>query len=145
MEVPEHGWIEATLCARFADESSVVIVTEAIVSIWQEIETVLRPVIGQRGVAALYQRSLVITARTYSWLPPPDSSSPVLDMEPLIAAIAQQAPAMAIKAGGSLLQNFYDLLSGLIGPSLSQRLLRSVGANLFGGHPPQDTSPCPEK
>ena len=43
--------------------------------------------------------------------------------------------------GGALLQTFYELLASLVGPSLTERLLRSVWAHSSSGPPAQDTSP----
>ena len=39
------------------------------------------------------------------------------------------------------LQTFHELLATLVGPSLTERLLRSVWADSSSGPPAQDTSP----
>jgi hypothetical protein len=44
-----------------------------------------------------------------------------------------------MKSGAMQLQIFHDLLVGLVGTSLTYRLLRSVSSNLFDGQRPQDT------
>ena len=47
---------------------------------------------------------------------------------------------MAAAASDALMRTFYDLLSQLIGPSLTERLLHSVLAKLSSGPAAQETS-----
>ena len=47
----------------------------------------------------------------------------------LRSVLSQQRSAQVVAANGALLQTFYDLLSSLIGVSLTERLLRSVRNN----------------
>lgn len=63
-----------------------------------------------------------------------------VDLAALKAILAQQDSETAT-AGGALLQTFYELLASLVGPSLTERLLRSVWENPLSGPPAQDTSP----
>jgi hypothetical protein len=48
------------------------------------------------------------------------------DFESLHSSLKQQAVADAIAINGALLQQFVDLLTTLIGESLTERLLQSV-------------------
>lgn len=131
--------VESTLLNRFEGESRGVVVANAIANIWEEIDSALHPVIGKRGVAALFHRSLTITAKTYPWLPLPEHPLQATDVTPLHAAfLLQELPAI-IKCSAMQLQTFHNLLAGLVGTSLTDRLLRSVSSNLFDGQRPQDT------
>ena len=94
------------------------------------IQQELAPIIGQRGVAALYKRSLHLAKAEFAWLPESHSSSlDELDLMPLTTVLAKRSAAEAAAAGARLLQDFDDLLVTLIGPSLTRRLLRSVWIN----------------
>ena len=115
---------------------------DAIVSTWQEIELVLTPIIGQRGVTALYKRSLFLTSAAYSALAElHDGLLSAIDLAALKSELAQQSAAAAAAAGGAHLQKFYELLASLVGDSLSEQLLGSVWANTSSGPPAQETLP----
>ena len=131
--------IESTLLDRFEEKSSSVAIADAIANIWEEIDSALHPVIDKRGVAALFHRSLAITAKAYPWLPLPERPLQATDTTPVHAAFLLQESPTIIKCSAMQLQTFHDLLAGLVGSSLTERLLRSVSSNLFDGHRPQDT------
>lgn len=115
---------------------------DAIVSIWQEIDDALGPIIGQRGVAALHRRSLHLTSPAYPWLAGThESIQTAIDLAALKIVFAQQSGADAAAGAGALLQTFYELLATLVGPSLTVRLLGSVWTNFSSGTPAQDTTP----
>jgi hypothetical protein len=63
------------------------------------------------------------------------------DFAGLRAALATQSSAEAADANAAVLQTFHDLLTSLIGASLTERLLRPVWGSLTGGDAPQDTTP----
>jgi len=106
------------------------------------IDASLSPIIGARGVNALYQRSLHVTADTHAWLAALRDDEPkALDVSSLKLAFAGQSAADATAAGDALLRNFQQLLTSLIGPSLSERLLRSVWTDTSSGPAAQDTPP----
>jgi hypothetical protein len=105
-------------------------IAEAIASVWHEIAEALCPIIGRGGVDALYRRSLQLTFRAYPWLAGTKGGEETpMDLTGLKAVLAEQDSANAAAGGGALLQTFYDLLSGVIGPSLTARLLRSAWAS----------------
>jgi len=82
---------------------------------------------GQQGVAALLQRSKYLLRDAYPWLaacPPDPAGAPAFDA--LKSALGAQVAADSAQANGALLEVFHDLLSSLIGASLSQRLLKSA-------------------
>jgi hypothetical protein len=106
------------------------------------IDEALSPIIGHRGVAALYRRSVHLASQTYPWLADAHQGAPLaLEVAPLSAVLARRTSADAIAGGTLLLQTFHKLLTTLIGPSLTERLLRSVWADFLSGPSAQDTTP----
>lgn len=96
-------------------------------STWRAIDAALSPVIGQRGVATLYQRSVQRAAATVPCLlAARDEAMQPGDFAALHALLAALPITEATAANDTLLQTFYDLLASLIGPSLTERLLRSA-------------------
>ncbi|TVR67501.1 MAG: hypothetical protein EA420_00450 [Candidatus Competibacteraceae bacterium] len=87
----------------------------------------LAPVIGVRGVDALFGRSLHVTSKTFPWLAMAgnDGSSAAL-LTGLKVRLAGQEPAAVAEASAVLLGNFTELLTTLIGASLTERLLAPV-------------------
>lgn len=141
MESPEIHRIAKTLADRVENGANATQIADAIVSVLHEIEAVLSPIIGQRGVAMLYKRSLYLVGPTHSWLAGVhDGIQVAVDLTELRSVFEQQSSANAAIAGDALLQTFHILLSSLIGPSLTERLLRPVWAPLSSGPPAQDTT-----
>jgi len=118
-------------------------VGDAMVATLQAIEAALAPIVGARGVAALYRRSLFLTAATHPWLAGlHEDVQATLDPAALKALMARQSGAEARAGGHALLQTLYQVLASLIGASLTERLLRSVWTDTFVTPPPvQDTPP----
>lgn len=142
MESQEGQQIAAALAHRVGKTADAAQPTDAIVSVWQEIDDALSPILGKRGVAALYRRSLHLTSPAYPWLAGPhESIQTAIDLAALKIVFAQQSGANATAGAGALLQTFHELLATLVGPSLTERLLRSVWANSLSGPPAQDTTP----
>ena len=123
----ETPGISATL-ARLAERGMDLdgIATRA-AHLWRDIDSALAPIIGHAGVAALYRRSLYLTRTGHSCLAVVYEATPVSDAyAALKTALSQQTLADATAAISALLQTFHDLLTHLIGESLTERLLRSV-------------------
>ena len=117
-------------------------VADAVVSLWREIELRLTPIIGARGVAALHGRSLFLTAREHAWLATgPDRVAMGMDLNALRLAVLTQDAGAALTGGGALFVNFHDLLTSMVGPALTERLLRDVWAPPSNGLPAQDIQP----
>ena len=117
-------------------------IADAIISIWQEIDGALYPIVGQRGVASLYKRSLHLTSPAYPWLAAlRDDIQAAMDLPALRSVLVQQGTADAAAGGGDLLQTFHELLASLVGASLTERLLRSIWASSPSGPAAQDTPP----
>ena len=138
VESQESQRIAAALVRRAETAQQI---ADAMVSTWQAIDAALSPIIGQRGVAMLYKRSLYLIAPTHPWLAGThEGSQATMDLAALRSVFAQQSSTHAAAAGGAFLQTFHELLSSLIGPSLTERLLRPVWAPFSSGPPAQDTS-----
>lgn len=117
-------------------------IAAAIASAWTQIEAALTPIIGERGVAALHERSLYLTRVNHPWLAAvPASTETRMDLTALNSVLAKQKSAAAAAGGGAHLQAFYELLCSLIGGSLTERLLCSTWSSSFTGRAAQDHSP----
>lgn len=130
----------ALLAHRLGSGASAAQVAETVASLWLDIDAALHPIIGHRGVAALYHRSLKLGASSYPWLLQGHPGLlPRVGPQALQAALAAQTPDTANAAAELLFQAFLDLLTSLVGASLTDRLLRSVWAPPSGAAPTQDS------
>lgn len=111
----------------------------AAVGRWETIVEVLSPILGQRGVAALYRRTLNLAGASHPCLIEAHESDEPLSFKRLRRVLAQQSPDAAAAATDASLETFHGLLNSLIGISLTQRLLGSVWSPIFSGSPAQDT------
>jgi hypothetical protein len=117
-------------------------VAEALGAALQDISAALAPIIGKRGVAALWVRSIHLAALTHPWQTEAlDRQLSDIDPVQLKSVFAQQSSDIAAIGGGDLLTTFHDLLASLVGASLTERMLRSVWAKLLSGPSAQDTTP----
>jgi hypothetical protein len=117
-------------------------IADAAIALWGAIDRALSPVIGRRGSAALFERSLHLARDGFPWLGAAHESAAERDeFAAFRAALAQQAPGHAAAAHDSMLQTFLALLADLIGESLTQRLLRDVWEPSSSGPAGKDTSP----
>jgi hypothetical protein len=139
MDDQENRHEEAPLAHRVPHDASAAQIAEATAAAWQQIDAMLSPIVGRRGVAALYRRSLQLAGSAHPWLVH-EGTPEEIDLAALQSVIAQQGSAQAANGGNALLQTFYRLLASLIGPSLTERLLRSVWDS-SSGPPAQDTTP----
>jgi len=116
-------------------------VADAVVSLWTRIDLVLHPIVGHRGVAALYQRSLKLTSPAHPWLAVgvPGLLAEV-DTEALHALLMRQTAAEAAEAGNAMFLEFRGLLASLVGSSLTHRLLRGIWGPPSAITPAQDPS-----
>lgn len=114
-------------------------IAKSIVSTWHDIDVALRPIIGQRGVVLLYKRSLHLACPTHPWLAGAQNiTQDAMDLMALDEVFTRQDSAQAATAGGVLLQTFHQLLSSLIGSSLTEQLLRPVWVDFSSGPPAHD-------
>jgi hypothetical protein len=121
--------IRKTLMNRAGNAREASLVAEATLDLSQQMTASLAPVIGTRGVDVLFRRSLHLASRTFPWLvmagEPGDNVSLSADLQ---ARLAGRAPDVAMEASLGLLVTFTELLSTLIGESLTERLLGQVWA-----------------
>jgi hypothetical protein len=129
----------APLAGRVTRDARITDVAAAIAAVWREIDAALRPIIGQRGVAALYQRSLKLGSTAHPWLAAAQRDLlDAIDPAALQAVLLKRTPAEAATAGCAMFQAFHDLLSSLIGVPLTERLLHAVWADPTTEPPSQD-------
>jgi hypothetical protein len=131
--------IAASLARRGRADATAAQIAESVFIKCQAIEAALAPIIGLRGVAALHRRSLHLAGRSHPWLAgKPLSEQPTEDLAMLKTLLSRQTSADAALGGAAFLQAFYDLLSSLVGLSLTERLLRSIWIDFMGAPPTQD-------
>ena len=115
-------------------------IADAVVTTWQAIQAALVPVIGGRGVAALYGRSLYLIRASYPWMNGTGDHTQ-MDLELLRTALSHQESATAAAGAGAHLHSLSELLGSLIGPSLAGQLLGPVWNNAFDGIAEMGNSP----
>ena len=134
--------IQAAFTSRAKTCDDATGIAETAASIWIEVGAVLSPIIGQSGVEALFKRSIHLTQSAHPFLEALlDDSAQSADPTHLQSVLARQAPADALAANAAVLQTFEDLLVTLIGASLTQRLLHSVGNPPSSGTATKDIAP----
>ena len=139
VENQEKTDMTAALAHWLGEGADAARIADAVVMAWQEIDAVLAPILGEGGVAALYRRSLYLTGLTHPWLSHMHKGDQtVMDHAELKSAITQQSSADASIAGGTLLQTFNGLLASMVGPALTERLLRPVWNHLLSGPSAQE-------
>lgn len=143
MDRPESHLV-ASLARRTPPGADAAQLADALVSAWRDIGAALSPIIGAQGVAALYRRSLHVAAARHPWLAAGIDDAgglpSALDTVPLKSLLLQQSVAEAAAAGHTQLTAFHDLLVSLVGPALTDRLLRPAGAHASSGPAGQDSS-----
>ena len=133
--------IGAMLRQMATTECSVATIADSAVSLWHDVATALSPIIGQQGVAALYNRSLHLVAATHPWLKTAqEDSTRIPTFELLHRTLLLQAPRHAATAAADLFTTFNQILASLIGASLTERLLKPVWASSSNGQTVQDSN-----
>ncbi|MGZ5797684.1 MAG: hypothetical protein ACXWJG_12290 [Caldimonas sp.] len=142
MHPPKSPPIDAALAHRAREGADASQIAGAVAERWQRAEDALAQIIGKRGVAALYKRSLHVAARSHAsltglHLDVHDNADPAA----LVSALSRESNVDAAAAGGALLQTFSELLASLVGASLAERLLRPAWADLSSAAGSKDTLP----
>ena len=102
-------------------------IAEIAVSIWRDVAAALAPIIGQPGVVALLDRSIHLTRAAHPCLAAvSEDALPSSELAMLQEVLSQQDSIEAIATNAALLQQFHQVLTALIGTSLTERLLRPV-------------------
>jgi len=129
--------IARTLAQRAGQAPDARAVAEASVSTWTQVSERLAPVIGERGVEALFQRSLHLGSATYPWLAVAATEEPgVARLDRLRLRLVERDSGSAAEASALLLLTFSALLAAMIGDALTDKLLEPVWAT-----PALDTKP----
>jgi len=129
------------LVGRLSSGESAQKVADTVVDLWLQIDQALHPIIGRRGVTALFNRSMKVTGTRHPWLMEGHQHLlATIDVETLRATFAKQAGAEAAAGGSALFHTFHELLASLVGAALTNQLLGSVWARPAGPSPAQDTS-----
>ena len=141
MQSEEHQ--AGGLLRRIADQGGGMdAIAEQTVALWTGTAHALVPVIGQRGMSALYARAVHLAAVEHPWLEQAlgaDGLAP--DFSPLARAAADHSPDDAIAAITTLFETFDRLLVNLIGASLTKRLLQPIRDVPSAGATRQDPAP----
>lgn len=120
-------------------------IAASVVSIWHQIEQALTPILGTRGVAALFKRALFLSMDRFPWLDEAfaaiEASSGRSALDIFGVVLGRQSAASAAAGGGAFLFTFHDVLVSMIGPTLTERLLQPVWTTFSSGPPAQDISP----
>ena len=117
-------------------------IADAVVSTWQAVDVALAPVIGGKGVEALYGRSLYLVREAHPWLATLHREGRgVMDLAQLASTLEQQDGFTAAAGAGDQLASVCELLRSLIGISLTTQLLRSAWDNPFDGPTVLDRTP----
>jgi hypothetical protein len=110
-------------------------------SVWLDINRTLDPVLGRRGMAALYDRSVQIAQLEHAWVAGIHERLPSeTELDSLARVFDARDPGEAARGGAALLRSFCRLLASLVGASLTERLLRPVLINLSNGKAVPDES-----
>jgi len=129
------------LAGRLTSGESAQKVADTVVELWLQVDQTLHPIIGHRGVTALFNRSMKLTGTHYPWLlVGHEHLLATVDVETLRATFAKQAGSEAAAGGSALFHTFHELLASLVGAALTNQLLGSVWARPAGPSPTQDTS-----
>ncbi|WP_025855066.1 hypothetical protein [Pseudomonas sp. CHM02] len=138
----ESRQIVASLAHRAGSTADIAGIAEAIMSILQDMDAALTPIIGQQGCVALLRRSLHLSTSNEARLAGlHDRLQAAADRAGLKAILLEQTKGDALLFGEVLLTTFYTLLTTLIGPSLTARLLRDVWEPSLSDTPSQENSP----
>lgn len=138
----ESRQIVASLAHRVGPNADIARIAQALVTTLQDMGAALTPIIGQQGVVALYRRSIHLCASNHPRLAGTyDSVQSTLDLIALKSVLVEQSETDALFFGEVLLTTFYELLTTLIGPSLTARLLRDVWGPSLSDTPSQEISP----
>ncbi|KAI2669241.1 hypothetical protein [Pseudomonas sp. TNT3] len=138
----ESRQIVASLAHRVGPNADIARIAQALVTTLQDMGAALTPIIGHQGVVALYRRSIHLCASNHPRLAGTyDSVQSTLDLIALKSVLVEQSETDALFFGEVLLTTFHELLTTLIGPSLTARLLRDVWGPSLSDTPSQEISP----
>ena len=134
-----HPPLAEPLAYRLGSDADASQIAAAVGTLCDEIERALAPIVGRRGVEALFERSLQLAMA----LDAPATEGGGAGVVQLrqhglqrhrVRAGLDRAAALA----GAFLTEFQSLLASLVGPALTERLLRPVWPPPAGDPPAQE-------
>jgi hypothetical protein len=115
-------------------------VGEALLATLATMQQALTPIVGIRGVAALYQRALHLTSRAHPTLATLSAGAvATMDLAALQAKLGMLDAAAAAAAGDALVANLREVLASLVGAPLTTHLLGPDSLEPIHGGAVQDT------
>jgi hypothetical protein len=122
--------IQVTLVQRRGETANAHAIATAAIETYRDVAACLSPVVGDRGVEVLFRRALHLTSSAFPWLDltGQDAEGAAL-FTVLQAHLAARDSRSAADASLALLVTFTELLSTLIGPPLTHRLLAPIWAS----------------
>jgi hypothetical protein len=139
VEANENGRPDVSLVHRLGPDADVAHIADAMVSMWQQIDVAMSPVVGRGGLAALYGRALSLAGSAHPWLAPTGQPlQATMDLAALRSVLATQTSAEAASGCAAFLEAFHGLLNSLIGSSLTSQLLGGLRASSVNGRSSQD-------
>jgi hypothetical protein len=103
---------------------------DALERVWRKLNHQIAPVVGELGVRLMMVRAVKITQAQFSFLVADPVSGDDEPLKGLRKSLKDQAPAMATEALASLLANFLEVLTGLLGRRLTHGFLRAAWLDL---------------
>jgi hypothetical protein len=123
--------IRRTLVQRAGSGTNAGMFASATLGIWQEVSTLLLPMIGSQGVEALLKRTLHLSGGDFPWLACLDDQQGNVNLlADLNQLISQHETEIAKDACHFIFETFIDLLISLIGVSLTERLLKPISIQI---------------
>jgi len=140
MENPRIGWAITALADQVRLSTDAHDIANTITLVWNGIDLALRPIIGKRGVDALFRRCIEVTALSYPWIAAVSTDvQSAMDLDALREVLLSQEPTHFAAASDAMLTQFHAMLAELIGLSLTERLLRPVLDPLLNDTATKDT------
>lgn len=134
--------IQATLARRIGNDAGAGRAAACVAVLCEDIGAALTPIVGVRGVAALYRRSLFLTSHEYPVLLDLQvNAQSAMDLSTLTARLTTLSETEATQVGAALLLSFHELLGSLVGASLTERLLRSLWDRPLSDPPTLEPTP----
>lgn len=112
-----------------ADDVDGTSLAETSLRAWERVVGQLAPVIGPRGVDALFRRAIHMTKSRFPWLEVTwETKDGAFPAASFLACLSARDPAVAAEGSLELLIAFTELLGTLIGIALTERLLGPIWA-----------------
>jgi len=142
VERPDSSRTKALLAVRIGTGAQPRAAVDAVLALCSEMDSALAPVVGPHGVAALYRRSLFLTAQAHPALTGlHESVDSLMDLAELKTRLGTLSAEQVHVVGVALLQTFQELLESLVGSSLTERLLSSLWDRPLSDPPALEPAP----